>query len=165
MYPLALFIIAVLAACIHFFISKKKTFARFIELSLAYMIPLNIGVATLIGFISHAFFGPETAEQIGWPAHNPFQFEVAVGNLAMSAAGFLCIWQKKGFWLATTIFSGIFFLGAAVGHIVQMVVHGNYSPYNSGPFLYIGDIAIPLVYLTLALIYSAQNRFFKSFEQ
>ncbi|MCH9626016.1 MAG: hypothetical protein S4CHLAM123_12050 [Chlamydiales bacterium] len=161
MYPIILFVIAAFAILIHFYLSKNKTFARLVELSLAYIIPLNIGVGTLIGFIAHAFYGPEIAAKIGWPAHNPFQFEVAIGNLAMSVAGFMCIWQKKGFWLATTIFSGIFFLGAAFGHIVQMVVHENYSPYNSGPFLYIGDIAIPLLYLTLALIYSGQNHFFK----
>jgi len=162
MYPLILFIIAILAAYTHLIISKKKcTFRRIIEILLAYIIPLNIGVATLIGFIGHAFFGPMIAAKIGWPAHNPFQFEVAIGNLSMSVAGFLAIWQRKGFWLATVLLSGVFFLGAAYGHFVQMA-RGDLSPYNTGIFLYVGDVAIPLIYLALTLIYSIQNKFFRS---
>lgn len=162
MYPLILFIIAIILATIHLIISNKKcTFKRIIEMLLAYIIPINIGIATLLGFIAHAFYGPETAAKIGWPPNNPFQFEVAIGNLSMSVAAFFCIWQRKGFWMATTIFSGIFFLGAAYGHLVQMIAYRDHSPYNTGIFLYIGDIAIPLFYLLLTLIYSAQNKFFK----
>lgn len=155
MYPLLLFIIALIGSSFH--IWKTKRFDKTVEILLSWILPLNIGVACLIGFIAHAFFGPQTAAQIGWPAHNPFQFEVAVGNLAMSVSGFLCMWQRRGFWLATALFSAIFFLGAAFGHIVQMIEHHNYSPYNSGIFLYIGDIVIPLIYSVLALIYSKQN--------
>lgn len=163
MYPIVLLVIAIILAVLHLSLSKKRvTFKRTIEVLLAYIIPLNIGVATLLGFIGHAFFGVEIAKLIGWPPNNPFQFEVAIGNLAMSVAAFLCIWQRRGFWLATTIFSGVFFLGAAFGHVVQMR-QGNYSPYNSGPFLYVGDILIPIIYLILALIYSYQNNFFRKY--
>ena len=163
MYPSLLFLSAVIFAAIHLFTSKRKnSFKRIVEVLLAYIIPFNIGVATLIGFISHAVFGPQTAAMIGWPAHNPFQFEVAIGNLALSVSAFFCIWQRRGFWMATTLISGIFFLGAAYGHLVQKFVHGNNSPYNSGMFLYIGDIAIPLIYLTLMWIYCKQNKFFKA---
>lgn len=161
MYPLILFIIAIIAAFITLAYSKKEaTFKRTVEILLAYIIPLNIGVATTIGFIGHMFYGPEIAAKIGWPAHNPFQVEIAMGNLAMAVTGFVCIWQRRAFWMATVIFAGIFFLGAAYVHIVQMVVHGNYSPYNSGIFLWIGDVAIPAIYLGLTLIYCIQNRFF-----
>ncbi len=162
MYPLVLFIIALIASSLHLAFSKKTaTFKRIVEILLAYIIPLNIGVATLIGFVAHAFYGPEIAAQIGWPAHNPFQFEVAIGNLAISVAGFVSIWQRKGFWMATTLFSGIYFLGAAYGHFVQMA-RGDMSPYNTGIFLYVGDVAIPLIYLGLTLIYCINNKFFRS---
>ncbi|MHB9111813.1 MAG: DUF6790 family protein [Thermoleophilia bacterium] len=33
-------------------------------------------------FMGHAFFAEETAGLIGWPAGNPFQFEIAVTNLS-----------------------------------------------------------------------------------
>lgn len=162
MYPLVLFIIALIASSLHLVFSKKTaTFKRIVEILLAYIIPLNIGVATLIGFVAHAFYGPEIAAQIGWPAHNPFQFEVAIGNLAISVAGFVSIWQRKGFWMATSLFSGIYFLGAAYGHFVQMA-RGDMSPYNTGIFLYVGDVAIPLIYLGLTLIYCINNKFFRS---
>jgi len=155
-----LFVIALCLAIGHLFLTKQpKTAKRTVELLLAYIIPLNIGVATLIGFVGHAFYGPEVAKLIGWPAGNPFQFEVAIGNLAMSVAGFLSIWQRKGFWLATTVFSGVYFLGAAYGHFVQMA-QGDTSPYNTGLFLYVGDIVIPMVYLILTGIYAYQNKWF-----
>jgi len=162
MYLVVLFVIAILCATVHLFVSKKKvSFKRIIEILLAYIIPFSIGIASLLGFIFHAFFGPETAARIGWPPNNPFQFEVAIGNLAMSVAGFLAIWQRRGFWMATTIFSGVFSLGAAYGHIVQML-GGNHAPYNSGVFLYLGDIVIPIIYLVLTGIYTYQNKFFRN---
>ncbi len=161
MYPTLLFVIALFGALIHFWVSKKRSFQRLVELLLAYIIPISIGVGTLLGFIAHAFYGPEIAAQIGWPPNNPFQFEVAIANLAVAICAFLCIWQRRGFWLATTIFAGVYFLGAAYGHIIQMVVHHDYSPYNTGVFLYIGDILIPAIYLTLMGIYTLQHRFFR----
>ncbi len=160
MYPLILFIIAILASTLHLLLSKKKTtFRRIVEIALLYIIPLTIGVGALIAFVGHVFFGPMVAAQIGWPAHNPFQFEVGIGNLAMSVAGFFCIWQRRGFWMATTLFSGVFLLGAAYGHLVQ-IAGGDTSPLNTGIFLYVGDVGIPLIYLGLTLIYCIQNRFF-----
>lgn len=161
MYPLALFIIAVVAALIHFIVGHGKTFTRAVELLLAYIIPLNIGIGGTIGFIGHIFYGPEIAKEIGWPPNNPFQFEVGIGNLSFAIAGLLCIWQRKGFWMATTIFAGIFFLGAAYGHLVQLA-KGDTSPYNTGAFLYIGDIAIPIIYLILTFIYASHHKFFKN---
>lgn len=162
MYPTVLFIISVIAAFIHFFASKKpRSFRRIVELLLAYIIPLVIGIGLLIGFVAHAFYGPQIAALIGWPAHNPFQFEVAMANLALGLLGILCFWQQKGFWFATILASTTYIWGAAGGHIYQMIVHGNHSPYNSGVFLYLGDMAIPLVYFVLGWIYAAQNRFFK----
>lgn len=162
MIPVILFIISIIAAVIHVAISKKpRTFARWVEVLLAYILPITIGVNALIAAIAHTFYGPEIAALIGWPPHNPFQFEVAMANLSLAVAGFFSIWQRKAFWFATILVSTTLLWGAAGGHIYQMIVNNNHSPYNSGPFLYLGDMAIPLVYFILGWIYAAQNRFFK----
>ncbi len=164
MYPVVLFLIAIGTAVAHLLFSKVKEKASFrytVKVLLSYILPLNIGIAGILAFIAHAFYGPETAALIGWPAHNPFQMEIAMANLALGATGLLCIWFKKGFWLATALFAAIFIFGAAYVHIIEMA-KGNYSPYNSGVFVYVGDIFIPLVYLTLTVLYTIHNRFFKN---
>lgn len=57
MYLVVLFVIAILCATVHLFVSKKKvSFKRIIEILLAYIIPFSIGIASLLGFIFHAFF-------------------------------------------------------------------------------------------------------------
>lgn len=163
MYPIILSILAFMGASLHLFFSQKRvTKERAVELLLSYILPLNIGVTCLIGFTAHLFFGPQTAALIGWPPHNPFQAEVAMGNLGMAITGILCIWWRKGFWLATILFAAVFFLGAAGVHLVE-VARGNTAPYNSGLFLYVGDIALPLLTLFLGFLYARYNKLFKAF--
>lgn len=165
MYPAILFILAICSALVFFALSSKtKNLTLLLEHLLLFIIIFNIGIACLIGFIGHAFYGPEIAAKIGWPAHNPFQFEVAIANLSIGVAGILCIWIRKNFWVATTLISGIFYLGAAYGHIVQIDKHHNLSEYNSGVFLYVGDIIIPIIYLFLGTVYFFMIRGFENNE-
>ena len=160
MYTLITFICAIIAATIHLAISRHPlTFKRFIDIYLAYILPVSIGLMGIIGFIAHIFYGPETAKMIGWPPNNPFQLEIGMANLAMGVAGILCIWFRKRFWLATVIFSGIFILGAAHVHMIEME-KGNFAPYNSGVFLYVGDILIPIIYIILTCVYFFQHRLY-----
>ena len=56
------------------------------------------------------------AASIGWPAGNPFQYEVAVANLAFGVLGLLCLRFRDGFWTATAIGWSVFMLGAAAVH-------------------------------------------------
>jgi hypothetical protein len=162
MYPLVLFLIAIGASVAHLTVSKQKMTARLmVKVLLAYILPLNIGIAGVLAFIAHAFYGPQTAELIGWPADNPFQMEIAMANLGLGVTGLLCIWMRKGFWLACALFAAIFSWGAAYVHIIEMA-KGNYAAYNSGVFVYVGDLAMPLIYLILAGIYAAQCRFFRN---
>jgi hypothetical protein len=43
-----------------------------------------VGVGGLVVSASHLFFAEATAEQIGFPVGNPFQFEVALANFAFA---------------------------------------------------------------------------------
>ena len=111
----------------------------------------NAGVGGLIGFLGHTFIADEVAESIGWPKENPFQFEVGVANLSYGVLGLLCIWIRGTFWIAVGLGFSVFLLGAAYGHIADIVVHENYAPNNAGAMLY-ADILIPLMILGLLIV-------------
>jgi hypothetical protein len=152
MYPVILFAAAIMAAIVRIMIkrpaSKKETAGIF----LLYMIFFNIGLGGLYAFMGHVFMPDMVAREIGWPTGSPFQFEIAIANLSYGILGVLCIWIRGKFWIAVVSGSLIFLWGAAYGHFVQME-KGDTSPYNTGIFLYAGDIVIPLVIFLLMLYY------------
>ncbi len=107
------------------------------------MLLLPIGLVGVWAFYYHAFHPEMAAQIIGWQT-SPFQFEVAVANLGMGLAGIIGYWRTKDWALAVAVVNSCFSLGAAYGHIHQMIEVGNYSPGNAGTILYT-DIAIPIL--------------------
>jgi hypothetical protein len=105
-----------------------------------------MGVLT---FVFHVFFSARASASIGW-APSPFEYEVGIADLTIGGLGFLCIWFREKFWLATAIANLLWLEGDAIGHVRQMVEHGNHAANNSGPFLYL-EIFMPLVILALTL--------------
>lgn len=112
-----------------------------------------IGITGIAGFIAHAFFPRSIAEQIGFPAGNPFQFEVAVANLSFGVLGLLCTKHRGGFMAATIIGVSVFLLGDAYGHVVQWLGHDNTEPGNVGGPLF-ADIIFPAATLTLLALHA-----------
>jgi hypothetical protein len=162
MYFVILFLVATSASLGHLVVTKEKiTFKNVVKIWLSYLLPLCVGIGGIVGFIAHGFYGSQIATLVGWPSNNPFQKEVAMANLGMAVIGLLCIWMRKGFWVATAVFSAIFLFGAAYIHILQKHA-GDYAPYNLGPFVYLGEIVVPFIYLALAWIYAYHYRFFKN---
>jgi hypothetical protein len=154
MYPVVLLIGALAVASLNLAFDKAtRTAKRMAELYLFYLLLICVGLGGLLGFLGHVFRANAVAGGIGWPAENPFQFEVGVANLAFGVLGILCTWYRRNFWLATGLGSSIFLLGAACGHIREIIVHHNYSPYNAGAVLYVGDILVPILILVLLAIY------------
>jgi hypothetical protein len=118
---------------------------------LRWFLVIGVGVWGLVNFVNHTVFADYTARSIGWPTGNPFQYEVALTSLALGVLGLLCYFiANRGFWTATVISLSVFYLGAAVGHIHEIVVHGNMEPGNAGFALYL-DIALPLVLIGLLI--------------
>jgi hypothetical protein len=148
-----LFLAAVAVATgLHLGLGKRPVSAsRCAEVLLLYLLVFFAGVGGLMAFLGHTFKAQEIALKIGWQP-SPFQFEVAVADLAFGVLGILCIWQRQGFWTATGIGYAIFLLGCAYGHIRDMTQHGNFSPYNVGMVLWVNDLAIPVVILLLLLV-------------
>ena len=142
----------VVATCLHLWLGKRPVSAgRCVEVLLLYLLVFFVGVGGLMGFLGHTFKAQEIALKIGWQP-SPFQFEVAVANLAFGVLGIMCIWQRRGFRTATGIGYAIFLLGCAYGHFRDMTLHGNFSPYNVGPVLWVNDLAVPVVILLLLLV-------------
>ena len=142
----------VAAAGLHLWLGKRPvTLLRVAEVLLLYLLVIFAGVGGVMGFLGHTFKAQEIALKIGWQP-SPFQFEVAVANLAFGVLGILCIWQRRGFRTATGLGYAIFLVGCGYGHVRDMMLHGNLAPYNVGPVLWVNDLAVPVVILLLLLV-------------
>lgn len=117
------------------------------EAFLSYYMLFAIGINNLVNFVFHVFFGKMSAGFIGW-ADSPFQTEVGFASLGIGIAGVLAFRAGLPFRLATFIPPAVFSLGAAGGHVYQMVTAHNYSPGNVGLVLPT-DIILPLVGMLL----------------
>lgn len=151
MYPLIFFGLALLFAVIHTARTKNRTAPHLVEIFLLWLMVWCIGVQGIFASVFQIFTPEMVAKDIGWQV-SPFEFEVAVGNLGMGVAGLLALVWRGKYWLGPIITYLIFIYGAAYGHLVQQS-RGDVSSYNSGIFLWVGDILIPTIILVLAILY------------
>lgn len=142
------------AALIHMALDKKlRTPKKAIEIILLYQLVIGTGLGCFSGFIGHTLRDADTAKFIGWKAGSPFQFEVAMANLAFAVLGVLCYWFRGNFWLATIVSTTVFGWGAAWVHINDILNRNNMKPGNAGLVLYL-DILMPVIMIGL---YAAMN--------
>lgn len=127
---------------------QPRTAARSVELALLYLLVVFAGVGGLVGAVGHTFYAREIALGIGWQPGSPFQYEVAMANLAFGVLGVMCIWRRGEFWTATGVGLAVFLLGCAAGHLREALA-GNFAPYNAGPGIWLADAVIPLTILGL----------------
>src|SRR6266542_3298786 len=111
-----------------------------------------VGVAGIIGATGHLLKADDVARSIGWPPGSPFQWEVGVADLGWGVLGVLCPTYGSDFWLAAIVMASIFLLGAAVGHVKQMIVAKNFAPGNAGG-VFFADVAIPIFLIVLYTTY------------
>ena len=122
------------------------------EAFLSFYMLFPIGISNLVNFVFHVFFGDTAAKFIGWD-NSPFQAEVGFASLGVGIAGVFAYKASLPFRVATFIPPAAFSLGAAWGHIYQMVTAHNFSPGNVGLVLP-SDILIPVIgFLFLWLSY------------
>lgn len=117
--------------------------AQAIERLLSWFVFWTIGVLYLYNAVFHIFFGPMAAAFIGW-ADSPFQLEVGTASLGFAAVGFLAAFGSFDRRLAAIVGPAIFMLGAAGGHVYQMVTAHNFAPGNAG-IIFWSDIVLPLI--------------------
>lgn len=101
-----------------------------------------IGIQYLYNFVMHSVFGKMSAAFIGW-ADSPFQFEVATASLGFAVVALIAAFRSFDLRLAAIVGPAFFLLGAAAGHIYQMVVAHNFAPGNAGIIFWM-DIFIPV---------------------
>lgn len=104
---------------------------------------LAVGATALYAFAMHAFMPEFTAKTIGW-ANTPFQYEVAVANLAIGCLALLSFRATYSFRLATVIATTIWLWGDATVHLYEMMTKNNFALGNTGSWLWI-DILIPIL--------------------
>ncbi len=126
---------------------KPLTGAVVIEALLANYVLFAIGITYFCNFIMHVFFGALAARFIGW-ADSPFQAEVGYASLGFSVVGFLAFRRGFDLRLAAVIGPSLFMLGAAVGHVQQIIEMQNFAPGNGGFVLYV-DVLVPIFGLVL----------------
>ena len=143
-YFLTFLIVGLLAGALSL-INKPKPLRLDVvaEALFSYYFLFTIGINNLVNFVAHVFFGDFSAEFIGWP-QSPFQAEVGFASLGVGIAGVIAFKASLPFRFATLIPPWCFSLGAAGGHIYQMIVAHNFSPGNVGLVLPI-DILMPIV--------------------
>jgi hypothetical protein len=142
-YVLTFLVTGLIAAAISIARAPRPvTISVVVDKLLTWYVLFNIGVMYLVNFIFHVFFGQMAAAFIGW-ADSPFQFEVGTASLGFALAGFVAAFSSFDRRLIAVIGPSIFTLGAAVGHIQQMVTAHNFAPGNAGIIFYL-DILIPL---------------------
>ena len=151
MYPIIFFALAMVSTLIHLSRIKKRTMPAVVEVALLWLMVWCIGAQGIFAATFQIIMPDKIAADIGW-APSPFLFEVAVGNLGMGVAGVLALVWRGKYWLGPLVTYLIFIYGAAYGHLMQQAA-GDHSAYNTGIFLYIGDIIIPTIILILAVLF------------
>ena len=155
---LSIFILGTLISII-VLIFKPKPFADgvVVEVLFSYYLLFSIGINYLVNFILHVFFGEMIASFIGW-ANSPFQLEVGFASLGFAVVGFLAFRGSFGMRAAAVIGPSFFLLGAAGGHIYQMINAHNFAPGNAGTVFWM-DIILPLVgFVLLYLSHKSQKQ-------
>jgi hypothetical protein len=122
---------------------KPLTAAVVVEALFAYFLLFSIGFSFLYNFVMHTFFGEMAARFIGWE-DSPFQTEVGFASLGFAVVGFLAFRRSFDLRLAAVVGPALFLLGAAGGHLYQMIAAGNFAPGNAGVIFYT-DILIPII--------------------
>src|SRR5450830_1818828 len=135
------------------FLKKSRTAGNVIEIILLYLFVFQIGLMSFIAFIAHVFRDPEIAALVGWQPGSPFQYEVGMMNLGLAVLGFLYIWFRKEFWLATAIIAAVTMAGCGVGHVREIIVNNNWAPGNAGLGIWLQTVLVPITLLVLVYFY------------
>lgn len=133
----------VASAIAYFAKPAPRTRAQLIEALFAYFLLFSIGLSFFYNFVMHVFFGETAARFIGW-ANSPFQAEVGFASLGFAAIGLLAFRGDRGLRIAAVVGPSLFLLGAAGGHIYQMIAEHNFAPGNAG-IIFWTDILVPVI--------------------
>lgn len=150
--PFLLPILAALIALIHI---RWKHIAGYqaIGVVLMWQLAIGLGLGLIWGGLGHLLMPDQVAESIGWATGSPFQREVGMWDLALGIVGVLClVFRDEWFWTATIIGTGIFYVSAGLGHVYELIVHGDTAAFNAGAVMYL-DLFYPFFLAVLLILY------------
>jgi hypothetical protein len=153
-------VIAVAFAGVHLLRHKEpRNRETVLEWLLIYWLMIAIGLAGIVGGLYHVFDGAQIAEEIGFTrGDGGFQFENAMGDIALGVAAFLSRFIRDPmYWLAVLIVATISLWGDGYGHIHQMIEYDNHDPDNTGVVLYT-DFLYPLIGIVLYALWWRARR-------
>ena len=143
-FTLTFIVIGIIASVISLLSARKPLHKAVItEALFAYFLLIGMGFSMFYNFVMHVFFGEIAAKFIGW-ANSPFQTEVGFASLGFAVVSMMAFKASWSFRAAAFTAPALFLLGAAGGHIVQMIVAGNFAPGNAG-IIFWTDIIIPII--------------------
>lgn len=156
-FTLTFLVFGLIASAIAYFAKPApRTPAQLIEALFSWFLFFSIGVSHFYNFVMHVFFGDMAARFIGW-ANSPFQAEVGFASLGFSVVGFLAFRGDLGLRKAAVVGPSIFLLGAAGGHVYQMITAHNFAPGNAGVMFW-SDIFLPVIAFTLLWLQIREQR-------
>jgi hypothetical protein len=132
--------LALLFSMVQWVIHKKVSTY---EILFSWVSLLVLGGTGIYTFIMHAFMPETAAAAIGWQT-SPFQYEVAMADLAIGMLGVFAFWSSYGFRVATVICAACILWGDAGGHIYQIIKVHNLSNGNAGTWLWM-DVLLPVI--------------------
>jgi hypothetical protein len=142
-FTLTLFVLGLVASAVSLLRRPRPlTLSVLVEAVFSYFILCSITLSYFYNFVAHVFLGEMVARFSGW-ADSPFQREVGFASLGFAVIGVLAFRGSFDMRVAAVVGPACFLLGAAGGHILEILRTGNLAPGNAGTILYT-DIALPL---------------------
>lgn len=148
-FGLVMWIIALPLMFLHYIVNLFTKRNSFFEIIFRWTSLFAVGFTGIYVFVMHAFFPVTAAANIGWHV-SPFQFEVAVADLAFGVLGILAFKASYSFRLAFVIGLTFWLWGNAAGHVYQMITQNNLTGGNAGSWFGL-DIAVPLILIMCML--------------
>lgn len=116
-------------------------------LLLRHLLFIGVGLQGTSAGLKQLLAGEDVADYTGW-AFSPFVAELGLMNLSYGVLGLIAPFASRGWQVAAALGYGLFLLGAAIGHVLDMATTGNLSLGNLGPTLW-SDVLIPLALAAL----------------
>jgi len=141
---------------------KRHSGASALRVFLMWQLAIGLGLSYIYAGFGHLVFPDQVAESIGWTPGSPFQREVGMWDFSIGIVGLLCLkFRSIWFWTAIVIAFGIFSIGAGIGHVYELVVHGDMSINNAGPVMYM-DLLYPVFLGVLLFLCARRHDTFQS---
>lgn len=149
----SIYAISLIAFFIHYAYipEKKRTKPKIVETFLLYQIVFSLGATSLLAFLGLTFMKEYISAYSGWNNCQWVQLLANV-NLSFAVLGFLSIFYRKDFWMATILGFSIWIFADGITHIYDAFANNNFAEGNIGGVL-ITDITIPVILVILLAIY------------